>query len=132
ASNLGAAPIRWMLDDAQKFVAREVRRGKTYHMLLVDPPKFGRGPEGEVWDLFTGLPPLMQDCARLLAPSHASLVLTIYAIRASSLAFDQLCREVLSARGGRFESGELAIREQGAGARALPTSLFTRWVSDAS
>jgi 23S rRNA (cytosine1962-C5)-methyltransferase len=56
-------------------------------------------------------------------------VLTIYAIRASSLAFDQLCREVLSARGGRFESGELAIREQGADARALPTSLFTRWVS---
>jgi 23S rRNA (cytosine1962-C5)-methyltransferase len=131
ASNLGAAPIRWILDDAQKFVAREVRRGKTYHVLLVDPPKFGRGPEGEVWDLFTGLPPLMKDCARLLAPAHASLVLTIYAIRASSLAFDQLCREVVSARGGRFESGELAIREQGAAARALPTSLFTRWVSDA-
>jgi 23S rRNA (cytosine1962-C5)-methyltransferase len=131
ASNLGAAPIRWILEDAQKFVAREVRRGKTYHVLLADPPKFGRGPEGEVWDLFTGLPPLMKDCARLLAPAHASLVLTIYAIRASSLAFDQLCREVLSARGGRFESGELAIREQGAAARALPTSLFTRWVCDA-
>ena len=128
ASKLGSAPIRWILEDAQKFVAREVRRGKTYHVLLVDPPKFGRGPEGEVWDLFTGLPPLMKDCARLLAPSQASLVVTMYAIRASSLAFDQLCREVLSARGGRFESGELAIREQG-GARALPTSLFTRWVS---
>ena len=129
ASKLGSAPIRWILEDAPKFVAREVRRGKTYHVLLVDPPKFGRGPEGEVWDLFTGLPPLLKDCARLLAPSQASLVLTIYAIRASSLAFDQLCREVLADRGGRFQSGELAIREQGAGARALPTSLFTRWVS---
>lgn len=132
ASKLGAAPIRWILEDAQKFVAREVRRGKTYHVLLIDPPKFGRGPEGEVWDLFSGLPPLMKDCVRLLAPSQASLVLTIYAIRASSLAFDQLCREVLSDRGGRFQSGELAIREQGGGARALPTSLFTRWVSDAA
>ncbi len=132
ASKLGSAPIRWILEDAQKFVAREVRRGKIYHVLLIDPPKFGRGPEGEVWDLFTGLPPLMQDCARLLAPSHASMVLTIYAIRASSLAFDQLCREVLGERGGRFQSGELAIREEGRGARALPTSLFTRWVSDAA
>jgi 23S rRNA (cytosine1962-C5)-methyltransferase len=131
ASKLGAAPIRWILEDAQKFVAREVRRGKTYDVILVDPPKFGRGPEGEVWDLFSGLPPLLKDCARLLAPSRASLVLTIYAIRASSLAFDQLCREVLSERGGRFESGELAIREQGGG-RAVPTSLFTRWVSDAA
>jgi 23S rRNA (cytosine1962-C5)-methyltransferase len=71
----------------------------------------------------------MKDCARLLAPSQASLVLTSYAIRASSLALDQLCREVLGERRGRFQSGELAIREQGSDARALPTSLFTRWVS---
>jgi 23S rRNA (cytosine1962-C5)-methyltransferase len=126
ASKLDAAPIRWILDDAQKFVAREARRGKTYHLLLVDPPKFGRGPDGEVWDLFTHLPPLLKDCARLLEPSRAALVLTIYAIRASSLAFDQLCREVLGNRGGTFDSGELAIREAGGG-RVLPASLFTRW-----
>ncbi len=129
ASALGDAPIRWMLDDAQKFVKREVRRGKTYHLILVDPPKFGRGPDGEVWDLFTHLPPLLTDCAKLLVPSRAALVLTIYAIRASALAFDQLCREVLSDRAGSFQSGELAIREA-EGARALPASLFTRWVSE--
>jgi len=125
ASGLTAAPIRWILDDAAKFVAREVRRGKTYNIILVDPPKFGRGPDGEVWDLFTSLPPLMKDCAALLAPG-ASLVLTVYAIRASALAFDQLCREVLAGRGGNFQSGELAIREAN-GTRAVPTSLFTRW-----
>jgi 23S rRNA (cytosine1962-C5)-methyltransferase len=129
ASGLGAAPIRWILDDAQKFVAREARRGKTYHLILVDPPKFGRGPDGEVWDLFTHLPPLLKGCTQLLAPKHAALVLTIYAIRASSLAFDQLAREVLRDRGGAFSSGELAIREAD-GTRALPASLFTRWVSD--
>ena len=128
ASNLSAAPICWILDDAQKFVAREVRRNKTYDVILVDPPKFGRGPDGEVWDLFTHLPGLMKDCAPLLAP-EASLVLTVYAIRASALAFDQLCREVLAGRGGAFESGELAIREAG-GMRALPTSLYTRWSAD--
>jgi 23S rRNA (cytosine1962-C5)-methyltransferase len=125
ASGLSDAPIRWMLDDASKFVAREARRGKTYDLVLVDPPKFGRGPDGEVWDLFTSLPSLLKDCAALLAPG-AALVLTVYAIRASSLAFDQLCREVLSGRGGTFQSGELAIREQG-GERAVPASLFTRW-----
>ena len=129
ASKLTDAPIRWILDDAQKFVAREVRRGRSYHLILVDPPKFGRGPDGEVWDLFTSLPGLMRDCAKLLVPEHAALVLTVYAIRASALCFDQLTREVLAGRGGSFASGELAIREEGAG-RLLPTSLFTRWVSD--
>lgn len=129
ASKLTDAPIRWILDDAQKFVAREVRRGRSYHLILVDPPKFGRGPDGEVWDLFTNLPALMRDCAKLLVPERAALVLTVYAIRASALAFDQLTREVLEDRGGSFSSGELAIREAEAG-RLLPTSLFTRWVSD--
>jgi 23S rRNA (cytosine1962-C5)-methyltransferase len=128
ASKLGDAPVRWILDDAQKFVAREVRRGKTYHVILVDPPKFGRGPDGEVWDLFTHLPALLKDCAQLLVPGRAALVLTIYAIRASALAFDQLSREVLAKRGGSFASGELAIRETDGG-RLLPASLFTRWTS---
>jgi 23S rRNA (cytosine1962-C5)-methyltransferase len=130
ASKLGDPPIRWILDDAQKFVAREVRRAKTYHVILVDPPKFGRGPEGEVWELFEHLPGLLRDCARLLAPGRAALVLTVYAIRASALAFDQLARETLKARGGSFSSGELAIRESGSDARLVPASLFTRWVSD--
>ncbi len=75
-SKLGEAPIRWILDDARKFVAREVRRGKSYHVILVDPPKFGRGPEGEVWDVFLHLAPLLRDCVLLLAPGRASLVLT--------------------------------------------------------
>ena len=129
ASKLEDAPVRWILDDAKKFVAREVRRGKSYDLILVDPPKFGRGPDGEIWDLFTSLPSLMADCANLLAPAQAALVLTVYAIRASALAFDQLVREVLGARGGSFESGELAIRED-KGERAVPTSLFTRWMCD--
>lgn len=126
ASKLTEAPIRWILDDARKFVAREVRRAKTYHVILVDPPKFGRGPEGEVWDLFTHLAPLMRDCAALLDPKEASLVLTVYAIRASALAFDQLTREVLAGRSGSYDTGELAIRAKDG--NAVPTSLFTRWV----
>jgi 23S rRNA (cytosine1962-C5)-methyltransferase len=127
-SKLGEASIRWILEDARKFVAREVRRGKTYHLVLVDPPKFGRGPDGEVWDVFLHLAPLLRDCAALLAPGRAALVLTTYAIRASALAIDALVRECLAGRGGAFESGELAVVEE-AGGRLLPTSNYTRWAS---
>ena len=127
-SKLGEAPIRWILEDARKFVAREVRRGKRYHVILVDPPKFGRGPAGEVWDVFVHLGPLLRDCALLLAASRCALVLTTYAIRASALAMDALVRESLVGRSGNVESGELAVVEEGTG-RLLPTSLFTRWTA---
>jgi 23S rRNA (cytosine1962-C5)-methyltransferase len=127
-SKLDEAPIRWILDDARKFVAREVRRGKTYHVILIDPPKFGRGPNGEVWDVFQDLAPLLRDCAALLASGPAALVLTTYAIRASALATDALVRECLVGRRGTTESGELAVVEEAAG-RLLSTSLYTRWTS---
>jgi len=127
SSGLGAAKVRWILDDAAKFVAREVRRGKTYHMILVDPPKFGRGPEGEIWDLYRDCAPLLAGCAKLLAPRDATMILTVYAIRASSLAFGQLIDEALAGRPGETAIGELAIGEQG-GRRAVPTSLYARWV----
>lgn len=129
ASGLTAAPLRWILDDARKFAARERRRGRTYHLILVDPPKFGRGPAGEVWDIFEHLPALLKDCAALLAPGRSALLLTTYAIRASALAMDGLVRECFSGRLGCVESGELAIVEQTAG-RLLPTSLYVRWASD--
>jgi 23S rRNA (cytosine1962-C5)-methyltransferase len=131
ASRLDAAPVRWIVEDARKFAAREVRRGRTYHCILVDPPKFGRGPDGEVWEVFEHLAPLLRDCARLLAREQAALVLTTYAIRASALAGDGLVRECLQERTGAFESGELAVIEQ-AGRRLLPTSNFTRWTSNAA
>ena len=105
-----------------------MRRERRYHVILLDPPKFGRGPDGEIWDLFAGLPGLLADSEKLLAPRNASLVLTVYAIRASALAFGQLVEEKLSGRKGTAETGELAILEEG-GKRLLPTSLQVRWRS---
>jgi 23S rRNA (cytosine1962-C5)-methyltransferase len=128
ASGLSDAPVRWILEDARKFAARERRRGRTYHIVMVDPPKFGRGPNNEAWDLFQHLPALLSDCAALLAPGPSRLCLTCYAIRASALAMDGLAREVMASRPGSTESGELAIREQ-SGGRLLGTSLFTRWTA---
>ncbi len=126
ASRLGSATVRWMLDDARKFVAREVRRGRDYHVILVDPPKFGRGPKNETWDLFQDLPPLMDDCAELVAEGPAALVLTVYAIRASALSFAELCARKLDKRGGGLSVGELVIRSRKSAA-LVPTSMFVRW-----
>jgi 23S rRNA (cytosine1962-C5)-methyltransferase len=128
ASGLEAAPIRWILDDARKLAAREVRRARSYHVILVDPPKFGRGPGGEVWELFEHLPALITDCARLLAPGPSAIVLTAYAIRASALSVGQLLAEAVAGRPGALDCGELALREESS-ERLVPASLYARWAS---
>ena len=125
-SSLADAPIRWLVDDAAKFAAREVRRGKRYDGIILDPPKFGRGPDGEVWRLEEGLPGLVADCRRLLDTDSSFLFLTVYAVRMSSLALAGLLDEVFAELPGTIEHGDLAIREDGKG-RLLPTAIFARW-----
>lgn len=125
ASGLENASIRWICDDARKFVAREVRRGRRYQGVLVDPPKFGRGPKNEVWNLFDDLAPLMDDLSRLLADDARFFILTAYAIRASALSVGRLAAESLRGHGGTVRCGELALRE-GSG-RLLPTSMYATW-----
>lgn len=120
-------PIRWIVDDAAKFAAREVRRGKRYDGIILDPPKFGRGPEGEVWRLEEHLPGLVADCRRLLDADSRFLFLTVYAVRMSSLAIAGLLAEVFGDMPGTVEHGDLAVREEGEGGRLLPTAIFARW-----
>ncbi|MGB1026882.1 MAG: hypothetical protein ACPGYL_10030, partial [Rhodospirillaceae bacterium] len=110
-SSMDDAPIRWICEDARGFLARELRRGRRYQGILVDPPKYGRGPKGEVWDLFSDLPALLEDCKAVLDPDHGAMVLTTYAIRASHLALYELSAEVLAPLNGTLQAGELAVRE---------------------
>ncbi|WP_309610166.1 class I SAM-dependent methyltransferase [Sphingomonas sp.] len=128
-SGLAERPIRWIVDDASKFTAREVRRGRRYDGILLDPPKFGRGPEGEMWRLEEHLPLLLADCARLLDGDSRFLVLTVYAVRMSALAIGELLRQVTAALGGTVEVGEMAVREEARGL-LLPTAIFARWFRD--
>ncbi len=130
-SGMTDRPIRWLTDDAAKFTAREVRRGRRYDGIILDPPKFGRGPEGEVWRLEEHLPGLVADCARLLDVNSRFLFLTVYAVRMSSLAIAGLLEEALGALPGRIEHGDLAVREEGEGGRLLPTAIFARWSNPA-
>jgi 23S rRNA (cytosine1962-C5)-methyltransferase len=109
-----------------KFAEREERRGSRYDGIILDPPKFGRGPKGEVWDIFLDLPKLLRICRTLLSDRPLFLILTAYSIRASFMSIHELSAEALAGLGGTLESGELLLREQGGG-RRLSTSLFSRW-----
>jgi 23S rRNA (cytosine1962-C5)-methyltransferase len=126
-SDMTERPIRWLVDDAAKFAAREVRRGKRYDGIILDPPKFGRGPEGEVWRLEDGLPPLIANCRRLLDADSKFLFLTVYAVRMSSLSLAGLLAEHFADLPGKIEHGDLAVREEEGGGRLLPTAIFARW-----
>jgi len=125
-SGLADRPIRWLVDDATKFTAREVRRGRRYDGILLDPPKFGRGPEGEVWRLEENLAPLLADCRKLLDEKSRFLVLTVYAVRMSALAIGELVRQTFADLGGKVELGEMSVREESRGL-LLPTAIFARW-----
>lgn len=125
ASGLAGAPVRWLVDDALKFMRREVRRGRRYHGILLDPPKYGRGPDGEVWELYQGLPELVRLASALLVP-EGFLILTVYAIRMSAVALAGLVGEAFAGRQGSIAAGEMTIREEARGL-LLPTAIFARW-----
>ena len=126
-SNLSDRPIRWLLDDAMKFVRREVRRGSRYDGIIIDPPKFGRGPKGEVWKLDESLPALLADCRRLLSDRPLFVLLSCYAIRASAMSLYFALDEMLAGHGGTLTAGEIGVRESPPGERALSLALFARW-----
>ena len=126
-SGMEGKPIRWLVDDAGKFTAREVRRGNRYDGIILDPPKFGRGPKNETWRLEEGLPGLIGDCRQLLDESSRFLFLTVYAVRMSSLAIAGLLDEAFSDLPGTIEHGDLAVRESRSDGRILPTAIFARW-----
>lgn len=127
-AGLNDAKIRWICEDAMVFVEREKRRGSIYDIILADPPAYGRGPNGEVWELFADLPFLVAGCRDILSANPLALVLTAYSIRSSFFALHALVRDAFAGRGGEVQSGELVIREETAG-RLLSTSLFSRWIA---
>lgn len=127
-SKLEKSPIRWIVDDAIKFLRREVRRGNRYEGIILDPPKFGRGPKGEVWEFFELFSVLMQECINVLSTNPLFLVVTAYAIQASSLSLYYALENALKNLGGQISAGELALKEKSAG-RLLSLAIYARWKS---
>lgn len=128
-SDVDTRAIRWLVDDASKFVAREVRRGSRYDGIILDPPKFGRGPKGEVWKLHEALPPLLALCRDLLSPRALFLLLNSYAADMTATSLYYVLDDKLAGLDGQISAGELMLREQ-SGERRLSLGSYAQWSRD--
>ncbi len=143
-NNLPEDSIRWILDDAVKFVKREIKRGILYDGIIMDPPAFGHAPNGRTWKFAEDFPELLTDCVKLLSPDAKLLLINAYATNTSSIALQNILEDALSsssypksssplpmresemrARNGTIESGELCLKQQDG--RLLSTGIFARW-----
>ena len=125
-SGLNDKPIRWIVDDALKFVQREQRRGMKYDGIILDPPKFGRGPKGEIWEVYKALPDLLAACRMVLNNDPLFIATTIYAVRASSVNLYQVIDEITNGFRGNLEAGELVTRAS-SHQRLLSQAVYARW-----
>lgn len=125
-SNLENKPIRWIVDDALKFVKREARRGVKYDGIIMDPPKFGRGPKGEIWQFEDSLVELLEACKEVLSNNPQFFIITAYAVPISSITLSNILSDLVKNHQGNIEYGELALKES-VSERILPTSIFARW-----
>ena len=129
-SELGDAPVRWIVDDAMAFVQREVRRGRRYDGLILDPPSYGRGRRGETWKIELDLIDLLSCCRELLMPTPSFVLLSCHSSGFTPTILKHLVEDVVAGGGtGAFESGEMLL-EGAVGARSLPTGCYARWCRD--
>jgi 23S rRNA (cytosine1962-C5)-methyltransferase len=125
--DLDERPIRWLVDDAVKFVEREVRRNHTYQGIIFDPPSFGRGPKGEVFKIEHDLMPLLEACKELLARDGLFLLYSCHTPGFTPLTLENQLAEAVAGRKGKLESGEMTVAERGG--RKLPSGAYVRWLA---
>jgi 23S rRNA (cytosine1962-C5)-methyltransferase len=125
-SGLAGRPIRWILDDAMAFVKREIKRGRQYDGIIMDPPAFGHGPKGEMWRIEENFIELLDLCKQVLSDRPLFFLINGYASGYSSVAYANNLLPLIKKYGGQIEKGELTIAESGSG-RLLPCGIFARW-----
>ena len=128
-SSFSNLPIKYLTDDALKFVNREIRRENRYDAIILDPPKYGRGPNGEKWELQKDLPILLNLLPQILSENPLFVILNSYAIRSSYSSLHYALREVMKTYEGKVESGEISIFEDQDDPREISTAIFARWES---
>ncbi len=126
-SKLSDKPVRWIIDDAKKFVDREIRRGNKYDAIIMDPPAFGHGAKGELWKIEEDLTPLIETAMKLLSDKPLFFILNGYSAGYSSIAYENNLKPLVQKFNGVLESGELTLRESSEGGRLLPCGIFARW-----
>lgn len=120
ASGLADKPLRWIVDDVQKFVAREVRRESKYHGIILDPPSYGRGTKGETWNIETMLPDLLDNLKQILAEDFSFILLSSHSNGYTPQALTNLLSEIVPVSKGEFLAEEMIVPEEGTG-RVLPS-----------
>ncbi len=131
-SALEDRPIRWLVDDALKFVQREERRGNSYQAIILDPPTFGRGPKGEVFKIEDDLVPLLQSCRAILAKDAIFVLYSCHTPGFTPITMANQLDIVVGGRRGKVEAAEMVVAEQsrGKGGRLLPSGVYARWLAD--
>lgn len=124
-NKLPSDSIRWILDDASKFVARELKRGAVYGAIIMDPPAFGHSPTGKTWKFNQDLPLLLANCVKLLSKDAKFLIINGYATNSSALSLKNVLEDSAKELGGKIEFGELCLEQQDK--RLISTGIFTRW-----
>ena len=121
----GLRDIRWVVEDAMKFAGREARRGNLYQGIILDPPAYGHGPDGEKWKLDECLFDMMKTVGKILAPENSFLVLNLYSNGFSAILGETVVRQAFGLTSDTaLESGELVIRDRFG--KNLPLSIFVR------
>ncbi|OGH11617.1 MAG: hypothetical protein A3B38_01505 [Candidatus Levybacteria bacterium RIFCSPLOWO2_01_FULL_36_13] len=127
-SGLKDKPIRWILDDALEFTARESRRGNLYDAVIMDPPVYGHGPNGQIWNFNKSFPELLSNIKKIMSKNPIFFIVNAYAISSSSVMLKNMLEDYLGFESKKIEYGELAIKEKQRD-RLLSTGLFARWPS---
>lgn len=125
-SGLQDKPIRWILDDARVFVEREIKRGRKYDGILMDPPSFGHGANNELWKIEEDFLKLVEDCKQILADEPSFFLINGYSAGYSAIAYQNNLLDLEKKFGGKVEIGELTLEETGS-KRLLPAGIFARW-----
>ncbi len=127
-SALNDRPVRWIVDDALTFVKREIKRGKKYDAIIIDPPKFGRSAEGKVWKFEEDIQELLSSCQQLLSEQPVFVLLNAYTVEFTSVSLANLITQMMQKHKGIVDHGEIVIPQKTSNIM-LPTSIFARWNS---
>lgn len=131
ANKLSEAPIRWLIDDVQKFVQREIRRNRLYKGIILDPPSFGRGTGGETWKIEENLIDLLESLKSILHPEFSFFLLSSHSTGYTPIAMQNLLSSLLKGVKGRFIAEEMVVEEDGTG-RSLPSGASTWFIREPS
>ena len=123
-SKLENKTIRWIQDDASKFVHREIRRKKRYNLIMLDLPRFGRGPEKQIWEIYTSLPPLLELCKELLEEKKSALILNTYCLELDHRKLGNMCHTIFKDNNILIETGQLSLQENNERKMIIPQSEF--------